>query len=349
MKRFLDFDPATPYGISSGCSICRYGARALSALCALLFALCTSVEAQQPAKLYQIGFLTALSPPPVAQRLEAFLLGLRELGYIERKNFVVEARYAQGKLESLPDLAADLARLKVEVILSAGPASTRSAKKETATIPVVMAFDTDPVGNGFVDSLARPGGNVTGLSALSPEIGGKHLEFLKDILPKISRVAVIGSSTEPANAQERRETEVAARALGITVEHLDIKGSKDVETAFQAARKGRADAVLVLTSPFTFARRAQVVEFAARSRVPVMYWAAEFVEDGGLIAYSVSFTDLFRRAATYVDKILKGAKPAELPVEQPTKFELVINLKAAKQIGLVIPANVLARADRVIR
>jgi putative ABC transport system substrate-binding protein len=190
---------------------------------------------------------------------------------------------------------------------------------------------------------------VTGLSALSPEIGGKHLEFLKDILPKISRVAVIGSSTEPANAQEMKETELTALALGIKVQYLDIKGSKDIETAFQAARKGRADAVLVLTSPFLFAHRTQVVELAARSRLPVMYWAAEFVEAGGLIAYSVSFTDLFRRAATYVDKILKGAKPADLPVEQPTKFEFLVNLKSAKQIGLTIPPNVLARADRVIK
>ena len=318
-------------------------------LCALLLALCTTVEAQQPEKISRIGFLSALSSPPVAERLQAFLLGMRKLGYVERKNLIVESRYAQGKLESLPVIAAELARLKVDVILSAGPATTRSARKETSTIPVVMGFDTDPVGNGFVDSLARPGGNVTGLSALSPEIGGKQLEFLKDILHKISRVAVIGTSTEPANAQEMRETELAARALGIKIQYLDIKGSKDTETAFQAARKGRAEAVLVLTSPFVFAHRAQVAELAAKSRLPVMYWAAEFVEAGGLIAYSVSFIDLFRRAATYVDKILKGAKPGDLPVEQPTKFELVINLKTAKQIGLMIPPNVLARADRVIK
>ncbi len=319
------------------------------ALFILFLGHCGSVEAQQPAKTYRIGFLSALTSPPVAERFQAFLLGMRELGYVERKNFIVESRYAQGKLENLPVLAAELAALKLDIILSAGPTSTGAAKKATTTIPVVMAFDTDPVGNGFVDSLARPGGNVTGLSALSPEIGGKHLEFLKDILPKISRVAVIGSSTEPANAQEMKETELAARALGIKVQYLDIKGSKDIETAFQAARKGRADAVLVLTSPFLFAHRTQVVELAAESRLPVMYWAAEFVEAGGLIAYSVSFTDLFRRAATYVDKILKGAKPADLPVEQPTKFELVINLKTAKQIGVTIPPNVLARADKVIK
>ena len=318
-------------------------------ICALLFAFCTNVEAQQSAKPYRIGFLTALSPPPVAGRLQAFLLGMRELGYVERKNFIVESRYAQGKLESLPVLAAELAALKVEIILSAGPATTRAAKKATATIPVVMGFDTDPVGNGFVDSLARPGGNVTGLSALAPEIGGKHLELLKDILPKISRVAIIGTSTEPANAQDMKETELAARALGIKIQYLDIKGSKDIETAFQTARKGRADAVVVLTSPFVFAHRTQVAELAAKNRLPVIYWAAEFVEAGGLIAYSVNFTDLFRRAATYVDKILKGARPADLPVEQPTKFELVINLKAAKQISLTIPPNVLARADKVIR
>jgi putative ABC transport system substrate-binding protein len=316
---------------------------------AVQLAVAVIAEAQQPKKISRIGFLAAVSPAAVSDRLEAFRLGLRDLGYVERKSFVIESRYAEGKLDRLPALAAELARLKVDVILSGGPAATRPAKKETATIPIVMAFDTDPVGNGFVASLARPGGNVTGLSALSPEIGGKHLELLKEIFPRLSRVAVIGTSAEPANAQALRETELAAGAIGIKLQNLDIRDSKDIETAFRAAGTGRADGVLVLTSPFTFAQRIQVVDLAAKSRLPAIYWATEFVEVGGLMSYATSFADLYRRAAIYVDKILKGAKPADLPVEQPKKFEFVINLKAAKQIGLAIPPNVLARADKVIK
>jgi putative ABC transport system substrate-binding protein len=227
-------------------------------VCALLLALSVPAEAQQPGKVYRIGFLSALAPAAVADRLDVFRLGLRELGYIEQKSFVLESRYAHGKIDRLPLLAGELARLKVDVILSAGPASTKAAKKETATIPIVMAFDTDPVGNGFVDSLARPGGNVTGLADLSPELGGKQLELLKDIFPNLSRVAVIGTSTEPANAQALRETELAAGAFGIKLQKLDIRDSKEIETAFRAASKGRADAVLVLTSPFTFAHRTEV-------------------------------------------------------------------------------------------
>ena len=212
-----------------------------------------------------------------------------------------------------------------------------------------MAFDSDPVGNGFVASLARPGGNVTGLSALSPEISGKQLELLKEIVPTLSRVAVLGNSAEPANALVLREVELAAGAFGVKLQHLDVLGPKDIETAFRAASKGRADAVLVLLSPVVISHRTQLVEIALKSRLPAIYPRPEFVEDGGLMSYATSFADLSRRAATYVDKILKGAKPADLPVEQPTKFELVINLKTAKQIGLTIPQTVLYRADRVIK
>jgi putative ABC transport system substrate-binding protein len=268
---------------------------------------------------------------------------------VEGKNIVIEYRYAEGKFDRLPDLAAELVRLKVDLILTGGPQATRPAKKATATIPIVMAFDSDPVGNGFVASLARPGGNVTGLSALSPEISGKQLELLKEIVPKLSRVAVLGNSAEPANAPALRETEVAAGAFGVQLQYLDLLGPKDIETAFRAANKGRAEAALVLTSPIIFSQRTQVVDLAAKSRLPAIYWSPEFVEEGGLMTYSVSFTDFFRRAATYVDKILKGAKPSDLPVEQAIKFELLINLKAAKAIGLTIPPNVLARADRVIK
>src|SRR6266542_6805182 len=210
-------------------------------------------------------------------------------------------------------------------------------------------FDNDPVGNGFVAGLARPGGNITGLSTLAPGISGKQLELLKEIIPRLSRVAVLGTSTQPGTAQALKETELAAGAFGVKLQYLDVLGPKDIETAFRAAGKGRAEALLVLPSSVFSSQRTQVVELAVKSRLPAIYPRSEFVEAGGLTSYGVSFTDLDRRAATYVDKILKGAKPADLPVEQPTKFELIINLKAAKQIGLTIPPNVLARADRVIK
>jgi ABC-type uncharacterized transport system substrate-binding protein len=212
-----------------------------------------------------------------------------------------------------------------------------------------MGFDTDPVGNGFVTSLARPGGNITGLSSLAPELSGKQLELLKEIVPKLSRLAVLGTSTNPGNAQQLREMELAAKAFGVKFQYLDVLNPKDVETAFRAASKGRAEAVLVLGSPVLISHRTQVADLAVKSRLPAIYNVAEWVEAGGLMTYSTSITDLYRRAATYVDKILKGAKPADLPVEQPTKFEFIINLKTAKQIGLSIPPNVLAQADKVIR
>jgi putative ABC transport system substrate-binding protein len=246
-------------------------------------------------------------------------------------------------------LAAELVRLKVDIVVSGGPTVTRPVKEATTTIPIVMTFDNDPVGSGFVASLARPGGNITGLSTLAPEIGGKQLELLKEVIPKLSRVAVFGTSTAPGNAQSLKEIELVAKAFGVQRQYLDVKDHKDIETAFQAARKGRADAVLVLISPVIFSQRKQLVDLAVESRLPAIYPWPEFVEDVGLMSYGVRVTDLDRHAATYVDKILKGAKPADLPVEQPTKFEFIINLKTAKQIGLTIPPNVLARADRVIR
>ena len=316
---------------------------------ALFFALCFYANAQQPAKVPRIGFLSSLSPAAVSARMDAFRQGLRELGYVEGKNIVIESRWAEGKTERLPELAAELVRLKVDVIVTGGPSVNRFAKEATVTIPIVLAFDNDPVGNGFAASLARPGGNVTGLSALSPEISGKQLELLKEIVPTLSRVAVLGNSAEPANALVLREVELAAGAFGVKLQYLDVLGPKDIETAFRAASKGRADAVLVLLSPVVISHRTQLVEIALKSRLPAIYFRPEFVEDGGLMSYATSFADLSRRAATYVDKILKGTKPADLPVEQPTKFELVINLKAAKQIGLTIPPNVLAQADKVIR
>ena len=313
-----------------------------------LLCIAPFVYAQQPTKIPRIGFLTGQSPSSISARVEAFRQGLRELGYVEGKNIIIEYRYAEGKLDRLPALAAELVRLKVDVIVTT-PASIRPTKEATVTIPIVMAFDDDPVGSGFVASLARPGGNITGLATLAPEISGKQLELLKEIVPKLSRVAVLGTSTRPGNAQSLRETELAAGAFKVKLQYLDVLVPKDIETAFRAASKGHADAVLVLGSPVLNFHRKQLIELAVKSRLPAIYPRPEFVEDGGLMTYGVSINDLFRRAAIYVDKILKGAKPADLPVEQPMKFEFIISLKAAKQIGLTIPQSLLYRADKVIK
>jgi putative ABC transport system substrate-binding protein len=319
------------------------------ALNTLLLAFCFPAQAQQLTKVPRIGYLAATSPSINPTRIEAFRQGLLDLGYIEGKNIVIEWRFAEGKPDRLPTLAAELVRLKVDVIVSGGSTANRAAKDATSTIPIVMSQDNDPVANGFVASLARPGGNITGLATLRSELSGKRLEILTEIVPKLSRVAVLGSSSNPGNAQSLKETELTAGAFGVKIQYLDILGPSDIESAFGAASNERASAVLALASPILNSRRTQVVELATKRRLPAVYDRREFVEDGGLMSYGVSVFDLDRRAATYVDKILKGAKPADLAVEQPMKFELVINLKAAKQIGLTIPPNVLVRADRVIR
>ena len=314
------------------------------------FAKCAAAAtAQQPTKVPRIGFLDAPSAAAVAVRTEVFREGLRQLGYVDGKNIVIEYRYAEGKIDRLPALAAELVRLKVDVIVTGGATVTRAAKKATTTIPIVMAQDADPVGNGFVVSLARPGGNITGLSSLATDLSGKRLELLKEILPKLARVAILGTSTNPANAQQLKEAELAAAAFKVKTQYLDVLSSKDIEPAFRAANKERADGVLQLSGPVLASQVAQVPDLAAKSRLPVIYYRSEYVEAGGLMSYGANRRDLDHRAATYVDKILKGAKPADLPVEQPRKFELIINLKAAKQIGLTIPPYVLGRADRVIR
>jgi ABC-type uncharacterized transport system substrate-binding protein len=321
----------------------------VTTLCAMLFLLCSSAEAQQSAKVPRIGYLTGATLDGQSARIESFRQGLRELGYVEGKNIVIEYRYAEEKRDRLSALAAELVRLKVDVIVTGGGGITRAAKEATNTIPIVMAQDSDPVANGFVASLARPGGNITGLSNLAPEITGKQLELLKETIPKLSRVAVLGTSTNPANVRELRETEHAAREFKVKLQYLAVLSSKDIETAFRAASEGRADAVLVLPGSIFNSRRPQVVKLAVKGRLPAIYNHSQYVVDGGLMTYGASITDLDRRAATYVDKILKGAKPADLPVEQPQKFEFIINLNAAKQIGLTIPPNVLARADKVIK
>ena len=319
-------------------------------LCATLFALSLSAEAQQPTKIPRIGNLWGISPSDGSGPIEAFRQGLRELGYVEGKNIVIEWRFAEGKLDRLPALAAELVRLKVDVIVSAGPIVTRAAKEATTVIPIVMAWDPEPVANGFVVSLARPGGNITGLSTLAPELSGKRLELLKEIIPNLSRVAFFGTSTMPGNAQSLKEAELVAREFKVTLQYLEVLSVKDLENAFRAASKEQAGAALMqVAGAVALVNRTQILDLAVKNRLPVMYDRREVVEEGGLMNYGPNVIDLYRRAATYVDKILKGRTPADLPVEQPMKFEFIINLKAAKAIGLTIPPNALVRADKVIK
>jgi len=323
----------------------------LLALCSLLLAPCSSAQAQQPVKVPRIGFLVANSPSVYTARIEAFRQGLRELGYMEGKNIIIESRSAEGNLDLLPSLAAGLVRLKVDVIVAAGgDPPVRAAKQATQTIPIVMANASDPVGAGLVASLNRPGGNITGLAtAPGPEIYGKHLELLKETFPRLTRVAILSNPANRFSALALREAETTARAFKVSLQILEARNPDEFETAFAAATKERAGALLVVEDPMFFGERTRLANFAAKSRLPAIYGILEYVEVGGLMAYAAERTDMFRRAATYVDKILKGAKPADLPVEQPTKFELVINLKTAKQIGVTIPQSVLYRADKVIR
>ena len=315
----------------------------------VVFMLSVMAHAQQPAKVPRIAYVASSSLATNADRVEAFKQGLRELGYVEGKNLVVEWRFADGDDSRLPGLVAELVRLKVDIIVAGGPAVTGVAQKATSTIPIVMGFHLDPVGSGVIASLARPGGNITGLSSLSPEISGKQLELLKEVVPALARVAIIGNSTEPGHAQVLKELELAAGALKLKLQVRDVLDGKNIATAYQAARKDRADAVLLLNSTVLNSHRAQLVDLAVKHRLPATYPFPQYVEGGGLMSYGTNYSDLFRRAATYVDKILKGRTPADLPVEQPIKFEFVVNLKAAKQIALRIPPNVLARADRVIK
>ena len=306
------------------------------------------IRAQQLAKIPRIGFLAAVPLATLAPRTQAFRRGLRELGYIEGENVVIEWRSADGREDRFPALAAELMRLRVDVIVTAGSSATRAAKEASVTTPIVMMQDGDPVASGFVASLARPGGNITGLSTLFVELYGKQLELLKEAFPRLARIAVLGSSTEPSNARAFRSMEPVARALGVQLQYLDVRSPDDIETAFRAAKIGRADAILLMSSSVLAAHQTQLIDQGVRSGLPVIVYNRSLVEAGLLMSFSTNSTDLARRAATYVDKILKGMKPAELPVEQPTKFELVINLKTAKALGLTIPPTLLARADEVI-
>jgi putative tryptophan/tyrosine transport system substrate-binding protein len=322
---------------------------AVLTLCAMLFALCVAAEAQQPKKIPRIGFLGGSSASAYARFIEAFQQGLRDLGYEDARNITIDYRYGEGRRDRLPDLSGELVRLKVDVILVSGALAISALQNATKTIPVVMATVEDPVAQGFVASLARPGGNITGLTNLAPELSGKRLELLKETISKVSRVAVLWDPSTPGSAVTFKETQVVAPAVSVQLQSLEVRSSNDFEGAFRAATTERAGALIVLQSLLTNAHRQRIVDLAVNNRLPAMYTQTEYVEVGGLMSYAPSYTDIYRRAATYVDKILKGAKPADLPVEQPKKFELAINLKTAKQIGLTIPPNVLARADRVIR
>jgi putative ABC transport system substrate-binding protein len=308
-----------------------------------------AAQAQPAGKVYRIGSILTPAPKEAAHLFKALDEGLRELGYVEGRNVVFERRFAEGRQERLPALAAELVQLKVDVIVTGSNPVIAAVKHATATIPVVMAVSRDPVGAGFIASLARPGGNITGLANdAAPEIIGKNLELLKEAAPRVSRVAFLWNPVPPGAGTTKNAVESAARNLGLAFQSVEVRGPNEFEGAFAAMVRERANGVVVATDPVVVGPRSRVVDLAARSRLPVVYGLREFAEAGGLISYGPNIADQFRRAAIYVDKILKGAKPADLPVEQPTKFELVINLKTAKALGLTIPPALLLRADQVI-
>ncbi len=308
-----------------------------------------AAEAQQKGKIWRIGVLELASPALNAANFDAFRQGLRELGYIEGQNFAIEYRSADGRQERFPDLATELVRLKVDLILTRGAPASLAAKNATKSIPVVIAATGDPVGSGILASLARPGGNVTGLSAFNVELYSKRIELLKELVPSLARIAGVFNMGNPVVPIQWKEVERGARALGVQLQLLDVRNPEDLGRAFDAATRQRADALVVAVETLTLSNRKLIVDLAAKHRLPAIYGSDEFVRAGGLITYTVSFSHLYYRAATYVDKILKGAKPGDLPVEQPTKFELIINMKTANALGLRIPQSVLARADEVIR
>ena len=319
----------------------------------ILFLLSASLgtAAAQPAgKVPRIGYLSpGFATDPMRERfLEAFRQGLRELGYVEGQNIAIESRWTEGKDDRLPALAADLVRSKVDVIVTLSGAATQAAQQATRTIPIVMSLVNDPVGSGLVASLARPGGNVTGLTVMSPDLAGKQLQLLKEVVPKVSRVALLRNPDNPAAAAMLREAEAAARALGVRLQTLEARNPQEIDSAFAAMTRERAGALVILPDGIFLNQRSQIAELAAKRRLPSIRQCGSYAEAGGLMSYGANYLDLMRRAATFVDKILKGAKPADLPVEQPTKFELVINLRTAKAIGLTIPPALLQRADQII-
>jgi ABC-type uncharacterized transport system substrate-binding protein len=319
------------------------------ALSAFVFALCSSADAQQRKNTPRIGFLSVGTASAMATRVEAFRRGLRGQGYVEGQDIVVEYRYAEDNLERLREFAAELVWLKVDIIVTGGAISTRPAKEAAGATPIVLAYESDPVGSGLVTSLARPGGNITGLTSSAGELNGKRLELLKEAIPKLSRVAVIRNPGMSNAAEALKDAEIAARSLKLTIQPLQVQGPSDLEGVFAAAKKGRAEGMIVVGDPVTFTHRKRVADLALKNRIATIHGQIQFAEAGAMMVYGPNDADMFRRAATYVDKILKGAKPGDLPIERPVKFDFIINLKTAKQIGLTIPPNVLARADKVIK
>src|SRR5437870_3997355 len=319
-------------------------------LSTMLFALCFPAYAQQAKKAPRIGYLSNSSPSSARETVGAFRQGLRDLGYIEGQNIVFEYRWGEGNIDRFPILVAELVRLKVDAIVTGGTLAALAAKKATTTIPIVMSTVDDPVAFGLVDSLGRPGGNITGLtSGAGPGLYGKRLELLKETFPRVSRVAVLWNPDDPGSVINMRGMEAPARSLSLKLQSVEMREPNDLEQAFSAMKREHAEALVTILGALVGGQRSRIVDLAAKSRLATMSAESRWTEAGGLMSYGASYPDLYRRAATYVDKILKGAKPADLPVEQPTKFEFVINLKTAKQIGLTIPPNVLARADKVIR
>ena len=323
----------------------------------LIFALGASTLAaplasfaqKKPAKVYRIGVLVPSTPGAGAHYQEAFKQALRELGYVEGQNIIVERRYGEGRIEQFSAFAAELVRIKVDVILTATDAGIAAVKQETQTIPIVMTGGSDPVGTGFVVSLARPGGNVTGLSTMSPQLSAKRLELLKEVVPGIGRVAFLWNPDMRGTLLDYNETAGASRTLRLQLQSVELRRAEDLDRAFSAISSQRAQGLIVQTpNPVLFSSRGTIVNFAQKNRLPAIYGQTVYADDGGLMSYGVNVADSWRRAATYVDKILKGAKPADLPVEQPTKFELVVNMKTAKALGLTFPQTILLRADRVI-
>jgi putative ABC transport system substrate-binding protein len=343
MRQFLILDFGFSIEVSKGAKMLCL------ALCAMLFAFCVSADAQQSKGIPRIGYLSVLSPASDSARVSAFRKGLKELGYVEGQSLTIEPRYAEGKLGRLPDLAGELVRLQSDVIVAGGSTAIRATKNATKLIPIVMAHGSDPVALKYVASLARPGANITGLTHMAPELGGKRLELLKDIIPEISKVGVLTDPGTGGHGPQMKELEMAAPALGLQLRALEVRAPNELPDAFSAMMNERTRAFIGLQQPTLDRLRDQIVELAAKNRLVGIYPNSQYVHAGGLMSYATDLVAMFHRSAYYVDRILKGAKPAELPVQQPTKFELIINLKTAKQIGLIIPPNVLARADRVLR
>jgi putative ABC transport system substrate-binding protein len=318
------------------------------ALSVLAVPLTAGGQPQQ--KMPRVGYLSpgSSSDSVRLRRFEAFRQGLRDLGYVERENIAIESRWAEGKYDRYPALAADLVRLKVDVIVAVGGGATQATQQTTRTIPIVMSVVIDPVGSGLVTSLAHPGGNVTGISLMAPDLVGKQLELLREVVPKVSRVAILWNPDNPGSAPQLRQAEAAARALGVRLQLLEARNPREIDTAFVAMTRERAGALLIFADAVFTNQVRQMAELAAKRRLPSLYATGEYAQAGGRMTYSANLLDLERRAATFVDKILKGAKPADLPVEQPTKFELLINMRAARTLGLTIPPSILIRADHVI-